>query len=293
MNRNQWDALSTRMKRQDALQQLSLLPNYKQLKTSKTSDFQKIKQFLNNGWTTEALLIQNFNSLTGDALKSSLVWAFPQAYYSVFSVAIAYFNVAGFTQDKTHASLIKKFGDEANLAHYPEIVSFLACDGIERHRTFKNCKKVSQPSTLHYDGNDSDCVDTIIANFLNATRKSDLQDRLSRQTVKTKSNQPKKRFSEAEYSSASKNLGFTSILSLLYRKRLKSNYGNIDSLLSSEIDADKIFPSLIMVVDCLHAIHEAYVFRAIGKSIYAEVLDQAPARIGELPQNRYRDIISI
>jgi hypothetical protein len=293
MNRNQWDALSTRMKRQDALGQLSILPHYEKLKTSKTSNFQKIKQLLNNGWATEALLVQNFESLTGDALKSSLVWAFPQAYYSVFSVTLAYFNIAGFTEGKTHASLIRKFGHEASLAHYPQIISFLACDGIERHRTFKNCKKISQPSTLHFDANNSDSVDTTIANFLNATRKSDLQDRLSRQIAKTKSNQPKKRFSDAEYSIASNNLGLTSILSLLYRKRIKSNYGNIDSLLSSELNADKIFPSLIAVVDCIHAINEAYICRAIGKSMYAEVLELAPSRIGELPKKRYSDIITI
>lgn len=293
MNRNQWDALSTRMKRQDALRQLYILPHYGKFKTSKTSGFLKIKQLLNNGWATEALLVQNFESLTGDALKSSLVWAFPQAYYSVFSVTLAYFNLAGFTEGKTHASLIKKFGDEVSLAHYPEIISFLACDGLERQRTFKNCQKVLQPSTLHLDANDSDSVDTTIANFLNATRKSDLQDRLSRQKAKTKLDRPKKRFSEVEYSNASKNLGFTSILSLLYRKRIKSNYGNIDSLLSPELDADKIFPSLITVVDCLHAVHEAYVCRAIGKSIYSEMLELAPSRIGELPKQRYRDIITI
>lgn len=123
MNRNQWAALSTRMKRQEALLQLSVLPHFGKFKTSKASNFDTIKQLLNNGWATEALLVQNFESLTGDALKSSLVWAFPQAYYSAFSVTLAYFNIAGFTEGKTHASLIRKFGDEASLAHYPEIIS--------------------------------------------------------------------------------------------------------------------------------------------------------------------------
>ncbi len=293
MNRNQWDALSTRMRRQDALRQLSVLPYFKTFKTSKVSDFNTIKQLLRNGWATETLLVQNFKSLTGDALKSSLVWAFPQAYYSVFSVTLAYYNLAGFTEGKTHSSLIKKFGDEASLTHYPEIISFLACDGLERHRTFKNCQKVLQPSTLHFDANNTDSVDTTIANFLNATRKSDLQDRLLRQKMKTKSNKPKKRFSKEEYTAVSKNLGFTSILSLLYRKRIKSNYGNIDSLLSSELDADKIFPCLIKVVDCIHAIHEAYICRAIGESAYVKILDLTPMSIRELPNNRFCEIITI
>ena len=88
----QWSAVAARMKRKHRLSQLVSLPRFQNFKKSKTCSDVTLKQYLCNGWTTEALLAQNLNSFTGDALKKSLVWAFPQAYYSVFSVTLGYFR---------------------------------------------------------------------------------------------------------------------------------------------------------------------------------------------------------
>jgi hypothetical protein len=290
MNWIQWSALATRMKRKAAISELVLLPRFQNYKKSKVCDDVTLKQYLSNGWTTEALLVQNYTFFSGDALRNSLVWAFPQAYYSVFSVTLAYFQMSGFSDGQTHASLIRKFGDEADLAHYPCLVSFIACGGIEHKRTFKNCKKTPLPSPLHFDDTDSDVVDTHIASLLSTTRQSDLRDRLIDRKHKTKSGKPKKKFTEAEYASVGKNLGHTSILSFLYRKRIKSNYQDIDSILSSELKAEDIFLRVLRVVDCMHVIHEAYIARAIGGKAYEALLDSLPTGVTHLPKKRFEHI---
>jgi hypothetical protein len=80
----------------------------------------EVRQWLFNGWNTENLL-----RLTSDLLKdrenaSALHWSFPQAYYSAYSVAFAWFKVAGYTE-RTHAAVIKKFGSQAVAGHYPPL----------------------------------------------------------------------------------------------------------------------------------------------------------------------------
>jgi hypothetical protein len=292
MNWIQWSALAARMKRMDSISQLSLLPRFLNFKRSKVCNDAILKQYLSNGWTTEALLAQNLSSFSGDALRNSLVWAFPQAYYSVFAITLAYFQVAGFSDGQTHASLIRKFGEEADLGHYPQNVSFLASGGIEHKRTFKNCKKAALPSNLHFDPADAGVVDTHIASLLGTTRQSDLRDRLIDRTLKTQSGKPKKKFTETEYASVGQKHGHTSVLSFLYRKRIKSNYQDIDSILSCELKADQIFPRVMRVVDCLHAIHEAYIARALGSVAYTAILDSLPASLAQLPKGRFNDIKS-
>ena len=273
MNLIQWTALATRMNRTESLKQLSTLPRFKSIKKSKTSDVAQLKKFLCNGWTTESLLRQNASSFEGEALNHSLVWAFPQAYYSVYAVTLAYFNVSGFTNNKTHSSIIKKFGDQLSDGHYPESISFYASGGINRKRKFKHCQKTTLPSSLYQDNSTSTVVDSHIASLLDSTRQYDLKERLKDQRYKTKSGKPKMKFTDADYEKASSLEGHTSILSFLYRKRVKSNYHDIDIFLSSQIEANKIFESIIKVVDCLHAVHEAYIIKALGKREYSNILD--------------------
>ena len=286
----QWSALASRMKPENALSQLGALPRFQSYKRSKGCDDGKLKQYLQNGWATEALLAQNCKTFSGDALRNSLVWAFPQAYYSVFAVTLAYFQMSGFTDGGSHAWLIKKFGEEANFVHYPYAVSFIASGGIESKREFKNCKKKILPSQFYFDERNPDSVDTHITRLLNATRQSDLQNRLKDRKYETKSGELKKRFTETEYASAGQKLGHTSILSFLYRKRIKSNYQDIESILSSELKAEDIFPRVIQVVDCLHIIHEAYIARAMGSLAYKAVLNSLPSGVISSPMSRFKYI---
>jgi hypothetical protein len=278
MNLIQWTALATRMNRAESLKQLSDLPRFKIIKKSSISEVAKLKKFLCNGWTTESLLKQNASSFEGEALNHSLVWAFPQAYYSVYAVTLAYFDASGFTNNKTHSNIIKKFGDELGDGNYPESISFYASGGIDRKRKFKNCQKTTLPSSLYQDNSNPVVVNSHIASLLDSTRQYDLKDRLKKQRHKTKSGKPKKKFTDEEYDKASSQEGYTSILSFLYRKRVKSNYHDIDSFLSSQIEADTIFASILSVVDCLHAVHEAYIIKAIGKKEYSTILDALPSK---------------
>jgi hypothetical protein len=271
----QWCSLSSRLNPSDSLSQSVALSRFESIRRSPACDDNALRQYLVNGWTTESLLIQNRNSFSGEALKNSLVWAFPQAYYSVYAITLAYFQTCGLTVGKTHASLIRKVGDEIHAGNYPYQVSFLASGGIAGERTFLNCKHNKLPNTLFFDSS-PDTVDTHIANSLNATRQSDLRDRLMDYKLKTLTGRPKTRFSKREYRSASKNLGHTSFMSFLYRKRIKTNYRDIESIIAPELNADDIFSYIIQVVNCLHLIHEAYIAQALGFQAYKTLCDSVP-----------------
>jgi hypothetical protein len=209
-------------------------------------------------------------------------------------VTLAYFDISGFTNNKTHSTIIKKFGDELGDGHYPESIAFYASGGIERKRKFKNCQKTTLPSSLHQDNSNPAVVDSHIASLLDTTRQYDLKDRLKGQRHKTKKGKPKKNFTDEDYDKAASQEGHTSILSFLYRKRVKSNYHDIDSFLSSQLEADKIFASIISVVDCLHAVHEAYIIKAIGKKEYSTILDGIPSKSSTIqPKKRLLDIAHI
>ena len=143
----------------------------------------------------------------------------------------------------------------------------------------------------HQDNSNPVVVDSHIASLLDSTRQYDLKDRLKNQRHKTKTGKLKKKFTDEEYNKASSQEGHTSILSFLYRKRVKSNYHDIDSFLSSQLEADTIFASILSVVDCLHAVHEAYIIKAIGKKEYSTILEALPSKTStEQPRKRLLDI---
>ena len=54
--------------------------------------------------------------------------------------------------------------------------------------------------------------------------------------IKTKHGKRKTSFSADDWQQVSRNLGATSLLSLLYRKRLKANYDAIETLLADELN---------------------------------------------------------
>jgi hypothetical protein len=96
---------------------------------------------------------------------------------------------------------------------------------------------------------------------------------------KTKHGKRKKSLTNEDWGKVGDSLGRTSLLSLLYRKRIKSNYGDIDTFLNPNIIAAPLFKNLIHVVSCLNFTHELTIARAIGLPAYGRLqfqLDPIP-----------------
>lgn len=198
---------------------------------------------------------------------------FLRPYYSAFSVCLAFFKAVGYTEE-SHANVIKKVGLCMGHGYYPATVAFHADGG--KARSHFHVLSDSLPWSLYWDS-DPATTDAHIRGFLNGTRDRDIRRWLLSLNKKTKQGKPKKNFSVAEYESASNKVGPTSLMSLLYRKRIKANYQDIDTFLHPDLDAPAVFGALAQCVWCLNFVHEAFISAAIGSSAYKVFLGALPA----------------
>ncbi len=264
---NEFAALAVKIELDAVLAELAQLPHFLSLSHRQFTDFGVIKNYLVNGWNTERILRITANSLTSDALPSGLQWGFPMAYYSVYSVTLAYFKIAGFTET-SHAPVIRKFGSLVAQRKYPESLSFYASG--QRPCVFSGVQHDAGFSTLTKPYN-RDTADKMIACFLSGTRKQDLEEKKKDIRLLTKAGKRKRAFRSDDWSQVSERLGRTSLLSLLYRKRIKANYRDIDTFLSPQIDGSGIFCSLQQIVDSLNLIHEAMIAKIIGATDFEKL----------------------
>jgi hypothetical protein len=231
----------------------------------------EVRKWATNGWNTECILRLTPRLLPGEQLENALQWAFPQAYYSAFALILALYKTTGQTET-THTAVLYRFGEQVATAGYPPCLTFSAT-GVDPI-TFDGVAKVPGLSSLAFDPNDPKSVNHQIAQFLKGTREKDLQERKKKMSFKTRGGKRKKKLTTDERKKVSENLGRTSVLSLLYRKRIKSNYGDIDTFLNSNITAAPLFQNLIHVVNCLNFTHEVTIARAIGLTAYAQLQTQ-------------------
>lgn len=268
----QFSALETKLQLDEVLSWISLAPQTR-VRTPDDRLEADIATWLRNGWSTERLLRQSENFFKGKDRSFALHWAFPQAYYTVFAVAIAFFKARG-SNEQSHAAVIRRVGEDMAVDQYPKVMSFLAVGGLPEIQ-YVNVDKQPAHSTLAFDAFDESSVETQIAQFLCATRTRDLKAYKPKMKLQTKAGKPKKKFSRDDWDRTSKKLGPTSILSLLYRNRIKSNYVEIDTYLSDDLDTDTVFRSLVHVVHCLNLIHEAKLRDVVGSRVFGELLANA------------------
>ena len=202
---------------------------------------------------------------------SALHWSFPQAYYSAYSVTFAWFKVAGYTE-RTHAAVIKKFGSQVVAEDYPPCMSFYAT-GTKQGCSAIGLSPADDETSLELDVHDPASVDKQIAQFLRGTRRLSLDEQREKMNIKNLLGRPKKRLSAEDWEAIAERVGPTSLLSLLYRKRIQANYRDIDSLAFSGADATAIHADLLRVTTALNFVHEALIASAIGWAAYKVVLD--------------------
>ncbi len=240
-------------------------------KPAKTYQEDEIRKWATNGWNTERILRLSPDLLPPEQLENALQWAFPQAYYSAFALILALYKTTGQTET-SHTAVLYSFGEQVATGCYAACLSFSAT-GVDPI-TFAGTAKAPGLSSLAFDPNDPQSVNHQIAQFLKGTREKDLQERKKRMSFKTKGGTRKKKLTDEDWGKVSASLGRTSVLSLLYRKRIKSNYGDIDTFLNPNIIAAPLFKNLIHVVSCLNFTHEVTIARAIGLPAYARLQAQ-------------------
>lgn len=244
----------------------------------------EIAQWLRNGWSTERLLRSNLEVFPGAEKAFALHWAFPQAYYSTYAVATAYLRARG-TRENSHSSVIRRIGEDMVAGHYPPVVSFLAM-GEPYDIRYANIDKHPGSCTLTYRRGDATTAENQIAQFLCATRQLDLKAQKANAKIRTKRGTLKKNFTRSDWQTLSKKVGPTSVFSLLYRYRIRANYGDIDTLLSQNLQCDIVFESLLHVTQSLNFVHEALMKRKMGTEQFERVLMTAGVERHEFVKSR-------
>jgi hypothetical protein len=242
MTNRQFAALHVRLDKRQLKTEIQAMLGSSPRRMAKNCDPQEVRKWAQNGWNTEQILRVSSDLLPGEQLVTALQWAFPQAYYSAFALTLAVFKATGHTET-SHAAVLRRFGDLVAKGQYPPCLSFTAT-GV-RPITFDGTAKAPASSTLAFNPADTQSVNTQICQFLKATRERDLQERKKSITFRAKSGKRKRNLTEAEWNKVSESLGRTSLLSLLHRKRIKSNYQEIDTFLNPNIDATTLFGDLI------------------------------------------------
>ena len=123
MTARQFQALAIRIDKSKLLEEVSNSGPVKKHRVAQTCSDSEVKKWIRNGWNTELLLHMTKEIIQRDVNSAALHWSFPQAYYSVYALTLAYFEVAGFTT-KSHTSVIRQFGHLVTQRQYPNSISF-------------------------------------------------------------------------------------------------------------------------------------------------------------------------
>lgn len=251
---------------------------FHQIQRSQTCDFDRVKKVLWNSWSTEYALrvtgIQDVN----DFYRYSIHWNFPQAYYSVYLNMHAFYIAKGI-QDRSHDQLLKAFSKHIVSNQYPKCISFYRTGSLSREETI-NLNSSEQKNSLkgiHSKGN----AEAQISIFLKSTRQRLAEDKkqkwqTSSRPILNKSGTPLKSFKQEHWDKVYESLHDTTILDLLYRLRIKSNYEDIQTFINADIDFKKLHKSICYIVEYINFVHEAYLAKCIGYKKFSELVNEFP-----------------
>lgn len=275
MTFKQFIALTNYLKFHDLIEETKSNSYFNRVTIGKNINPDDVKKWIFNGWNTERILRANDKYLEIGDNYFALQWSFPQAYYSVFMLTLAYMTLNG-QNTTSHAGIMDKFSEYAVQGKYPKAISF-HCKGTKKNPEFIHISKYPSTTTLELDHQSKESCETQICQFLNSTRKILLDEKRNDKNVaktfitgKGKNKRQKTKLSENEWQIVADKIKETNILHLLYRKRIKSNYREIDSFTYENLKADYIHKSLIGIVKSLNFVHEMYIYKMIGSDKYLE-----------------------
>lgn len=270
---HQFLAVALFIKQYALIDEVVKLPYLSRIKKAKHLDITVVKKRLINGWNTEKILITNKQLLLNDDNYFVLQWAFPQAYYSVFSTTLAYFNSVGFTEE-SHTNVLRKVGEIMNQGYYPAFLSFY-CNGTKKNTSYKNIqlhKDISHWGVRLYD---NASVENKICQLLRTTRSQQLDDKREdlKKNFTNNKNLPKLKLTEQDWEKVSEKTGYTTIFNYLYRKRIKSNYQDVEVFGYEGIKSSQINNCLLRIVNAINLTHESFIYKAIGFENYNSIYE--------------------
>jgi len=271
MTDHQFRALHRRLVASDWIGQIRQCRRVGSPKKSTACDTTDVRRWLINSWNTEHILALSATVLEG-ASGAALQWTFPQAYYSAFASTLAFFRVAGFTQS-SHGAVQRKFAELVLAGDYPHQLSFAATGTMKNMVFHRLLESDVGTASIHFDPDSPASVDRHIRQFLGSTRRMVLENKKNDLKLKTARGTIRERYKEEHWMEAADKVGPTSLLCLLYRKRLKSNYKDIDTFTSSRIDPTGIFKALTHIVHVVSLVHECYITAALGEAWFEDCMD--------------------
>jgi len=241
-------------------------------KIQRSSDYKEDDCFkwLKNSWNTERILRLSQEIVEQKDNYFALQWSFPQAYYSVFCSIQAYFYAMGEIH-KSHAATLKFFSKNLLRGIYPKNMCFFA-EGNNCTLSFSGLDIDDNKRTLELNENESCSIDTCIGHFLKSTRemllaeKKDqlLKDSNKHQILLTKKKKASRKLNSMQWSYVNEKVESTTLLHLLYRKRIKANYKDIDTFQYPGLESSVILKDLIKIVAYMNFVHEYLISRYIG-----------------------------
>lgn len=242
------------------------------LKKRKGVNVDEIKKWIFNGWNTERVLRVSNQLFENQDNHFILQWSFPQSYYSVYQLTLSFIYLI--KQTKTsHQSIMDRFGELVKYNWYPKSISFYS-EGTKKNLIFENISNKKNSNSIDFNPNSLESCERQIQQFLKSTREIILKEKGNEKIKKSKNSEIKKRLNEKEWNEISKSIGNTTILHLLYRKRIKSNYKDINTFISGENQSKKIHESLINIVNKLNFINECYIYKTIGSKKFLEFYEE-------------------
>lgn len=273
MTHRQFASLSQKLNNCDIENEIINLNFFKnKIVKSKKLNLDEVERWLKNSWNTENVLNQNKSIIDNTGQSFAMQWAFPQAYYSVFGSLLAHFKALGYTQE-SHTSVIKNFALLIDKNKLPQSMSFY-CTGPKNNYSFGNINKPNDMTSIEFDSNNINTIDNHICQFLKATREIKLIEKAPDLKFKNKKGQKRKKLSPLMWQQVSDSLGHTTIMDLLYRKRIKANYQDIDTFSSIHFKGPEVLSNLGIIVNRLNLINEVYIAKAIGIGKYQEMLNR-------------------
>ena len=211
-------------------------------------DIDYVKTQLINSWNTERLLCMTKDqfSLPGNGFVAQ--WAFPQAYYATFNSTLASFECSGFNV-RSHTQVRKKVSELASRSVLPKGLNVYVDGGLKKCQVVGMDVDLTNYSSVQLDLTSLDNIKAHLATFLKSTRKQHLEEKKNDVKIMTKDKKKRKQnYNESDWEKVSQSLGKTSWLCLFYRKRIKSNYRDIDTFLSPDFSTNKVLNGLVEFV---------------------------------------------
>jgi uncharacterized protein (UPF0332 family) len=232
-------------------------------------DLKIIGQYMRNSWNTENVL--NLNKLILENSNNSFIvqWGIPQTYYSIFTSLLSFYKSMGYPQE-SHTGVLKRYGELIEENKFPNSIS-MYLTGTKRNKIFVNIDKPNGLRTLDFNIRNLESIDNKICQLLNSTREFKLSE--SGKDFKRNTKDKVKKLNDSQLKEISKNVGNTTILDFLYRKRIKSNYQDTETFTSELLDGKTIIDELCHMVYNYNLITETYICKRIGKNVFQKIVE--------------------